>query len=169
MSGGVVYPSPTLSERYWSKVDRRGVNDCWPWTARTKKGYGQIWAGYDGDRRVVMAWAHRVAWEFAHGESPGVLHVRHKCDNPSCQNPAHLELGTHLDNMRDMTERQRYKVVLGSKHGKSKLTEGDVRDMRRLYCSGATQVSLAELFGVSQSNVSDIVRGKTWRHVEDVA
>ncbi|MFV8266483.1 hypothetical protein ACNQR9_26045 [Mycolicibacterium peregrinum] len=68
-----------------------------------------------------------------------------------------------------MTERQRYKVVLGSKHGKSKLTEGDVRDMRRLYCSGATQVSLAELFGVSQSNVSDIVRGKTWRHVEDVA
>jgi hypothetical protein len=114
-----------------------------------------------------MESAHRVAWELAHGESPGEMHVRHKCDNPSCQNPAHLELGTHLDNMRDMTERKRYRVKLGSQHGKSKLTEEHVREMRRLHSQGCSQTSIARRFGVTQANVSSIILGKTWAHLKD--
>lgn len=170
MSARLAVASPTIEARYWSHVDRRGPDECWPWTASLKReGHGNFWVGYDALGRAVMDRAHRVGWQLAHGGSPGALHVRHKCDNPACQNPAHMELGTHLDNMRDMCERKRYKVVLGSKHGKSKLVESDIRNMRELYASGATQVSMAEMFGISQSNVSDIVRGKIWRHVEDVA
>lgn len=114
-----------------------------------------------------MEGAHRVAWELAYGTPPGDLHVRHRCDNPPCQNPDHLELGTHLENMQDMVARKRYHVVVGSKHGKSKITEDDVREMRALYSSGLTQKALAKAYGVTQANVSLIVRREAWQHVED--
>lgn len=49
--------------------------------------------------------AHRVAYALAHGleyhELKGKV-VRHQCNNPSCVNPAHLELGTSKDNFDDM-------------------------------------------------------------------
>ena len=112
-----------------------------------------------------MEYAHLVGWMLAHGEEPD-RHVRHRCDNPPCQNPNHLELGTHLDNMRDMNERGRAVYVRGSTHGKSKLTEQKVRDIRAMYASGGTQCAIAETFGITQANVSSIVLRKTWCHVE---
>lgn len=47
----------------------------------------------------------------------------------------------------------------------AKLTEASVLEIRRLHAAGVTQAGIAEMFGVNQSNISYIVRGKTWRHV----
>ncbi len=165
----VVEPSLTVAKRYWPRVDRRGPDECWLWTGANKKGYGYIYTGYNRNHNSVMEWAHRVAWELEHGASPGEMHVRHKCDNPPCQNPAHLELGTHLDNMRDMVERQRYTTVYGSHHGKSKLIEADVLEIRRMHAQGYSQKFLARQFGVTQSNISSICTGKTWAHLKDAS
>ena len=168
----IVTPSPTLEQRYWKHVDRRGANECWIWTACVKRGekklgYGQVWVGYDADGKAVMDYAHRVAWRLANGEIPDGLHVRHHCDNPLCQNPNHLELGTHTDNMRDMHERGRLVNVRGSKHGKSKLTEQQVRDIRAAWTGKyGEQKRLSQAYGVTQANISDIVLRKTWKHVE---
>lgn len=91
--------SATL-DRFWSKVDKSG--SCWCWTAyRKPTGYGVF--KYNGK----LHRAHRFALEVTHGEIPEGLVVRHKCDNPSCCNPEHLEIGTQADNMRDRTERGR--------------------------------------------------------------
>lgn len=89
--------------RFWAKVDRSGGPEaCWPWTgARAWNGYGQF-----GDGGQIHI-ASRVAWELSCGPIAEGLHVLHRCDNPPCVNPAHLFLGTHSDNMRDMVAKGR--------------------------------------------------------------
>lgn len=149
----------TLEERYWAYVDVRGPDDCWPWIGVTHKGYGRF---YDG---ISMRGAHRVAWKIAHGD-PGDLHVLHSCDNPPCQNPAHLRLGTHAENMREREERGRGKYVRGSRHGKSKLTEQQVREIRDAYTGKyGEQTAIAKRYGITQANVSNIILGRTWQHL----
>lgn len=93
---------PNTIEDVLARLDRSGGPDaCWPWTgALTRKGYGQVrWRG----RRSRV---HRVIAEHFIGSVRGWI-VRHTCDNPPCGNPAHLRLGTHADNTRDMLVRGR--------------------------------------------------------------
>jgi hypothetical protein len=75
-------------QRYWSKVDVRGKDECWPWLAGRMRGYGAFWFW---DRNVL---AHHFAWYLEtgdeHREHPR-LHLHHKCDNSLCQNATHLE------------------------------------------------------------------------------
>jgi len=80
-------------------------NGCWGWSgSKDGKGYGQI-SARDGRRSPEKA--HRVSYELAFGKIPKGMVVRHKCDNPECTNPSHLELGTQKDNMRDCSKRGR--------------------------------------------------------------
>jgi hypothetical protein len=95
--------------RFWTKVEIKGPNACWPWKAsRDPKGYGQFWHG----KKLLRA--HKVAFRWKH--EPEALVIRHKCDNPPCCNPDHLLGGTHKDNVRDMFERGRRKILRGPAH-----------------------------------------------------
>lgn len=157
----------SFAERFWSKVDRRGPEECWEWTAgRQSDGYGRF---REGGRSSPNLGAHRVAYVLAHGPIVRGLWVLHKCDNPPCCNPAHLRLGTHEDNMRDMAEKGRSCTdQLGSKGHNAKLTEADVESIRIDAARGIQQKLLALKFHVSKGSISDIVNCKTWQHVPDV-
>ena len=79
---------------------------------------------------------HRKAFElFYKKDIPEKYEVCHKCDNPSCCNPHHLFLGTHQDNIDDREKKGRNKLphCLGEKHGLHKLTETQVKEIRKLY------------------------------------
>lgn len=145
-------------KRFWDKVDQSGGADvCWPWLAsRMGSGYGQFYLG-----RIMGA--HRAAYEIAKGPVPAELYVLHSCDNKLCCNPAHLSLGTHQDNMDDMTSRQRRAV--GERHPLAKLTAENVIEIRRLRAAGVRSPTISRKFGVTPRLIRKVLDGQGWRHV----
>lgn len=140
---------------FWDKVDKSShPNDCWTWTAALDKdGYG---IGYLHQR--VMK-AHRISYELSNGVSPGNKMVLHTCDNPSCVNPAHLLLGTALDNNTDRQRKDRSFHPTGEKHPMCRLTDAQVAEIRERYASGAiTYKRLAEEYGVSKNHIRRLVK-----------
>lgn len=135
-------------------METLSLTDCVPWSGkRDRDGYGTI-----GKVR-----AHRQAYIDAYGDIPDGLHVLHECDNPPCVNPAHLRLGTNLDNIQDKVRKGRARGQgKGSKHTNSKLTEADVTWIRE---SELPLSEMADILGVSVPTVSEASLGRTWTHV----
>ena len=85
----------SIAERFWSKVDVRGLAECWLWQAGTNgsPGYGQFALGRKLARNLGIcrtALAHRVAYELEGGPIPEGLELHHRCENTLCVNPRHL-------------------------------------------------------------------------------
>jgi len=94
------------------------------------------------------------------GEPKGKC-VLHKCDNPSCVNPAHLIVGTKGDNNRDRARKGRSNR--GSDRYCAKLTEQKVREARKRYAAGGVSLTdLARENGVSINTIRDAINGKRW-------
>jgi hypothetical protein len=144
----------TLEERFWAKVDKRGPDECWPWLgAKNQRGCGQIRA--DGK----LAVAPKIAWELAHGPMQRGMSALHRCDNPPCCNAAHIFPGTQSDNINDMVAKRR--------HGKTKLTDDDVIDIRIVRALGGTYNSIAIAYGISRVQASNVATGKQWAHMSE--
>jgi hypothetical protein len=123
-----------------------------------RNGYGQFRLTWFRD-----AIAHRWAYRISTGSEPGPSLVLHSCANRACCNPAHLRLGDHAENMRDMVRHgnsQRGELATGVK-----LTDSKVKSIRRLSAAGASHSELVARFGVSKAAVSLIVNRKRWAHV----
>lgn len=156
--------SPITVARFWSKVSVLPADEkCWEWEGAVNgSGYGSFRVPQLG--RVTLE-AHRFSYLVCNGEFPPDGHVvRHKCDNPICVNPYHLEPGTKADNARDMVERGRCnkRDQSGENNGASKLTSEQIEIIRRRIARGETNVRIAKDFGVTHSMISRIRRGKAW-------
>lgn len=122
---------------------------CHIWKrSKTPAGYGQH---YVLGRPV---YAHRFAYEEAYGPLEGAddgddWTIHHKCGQPDCVNPAHLE------------------AIRRSAHngsdGHGKLGRSDAEEIRRRVSDGETQKAVAADYGVRPSLVSMIVSGKRWK------
>lgn len=155
-----------------SRVDEK--TGCWNWTSCLNQwGYGKLCSRY-------KHWiAHRFSWSvFNNKEIPKGMFVLHSCDNRKCVNPAHLRLGTHKENMKDMVERKRSCIgdkntsrknphlqVRGSKSHHAKLNEAQVLEIKKMLFAGIKQRIIADLYGVQKTNINNINVGLNWNHV----
>ena len=122
----------------------------------TKKGYIHVVK----NKKIYSL--HRFIYEECFGEIPQGFVVRHKCDNPKCINPEHLELGTPKENSLDMVKRGR--SLKGSKNKKAKLNEEKVKIIKHLLKTEKI-VDISNQFNVSPVTISHIKTGRTWSHV----
>ena len=142
-------------KRFWDKVDKRGPDECWEWTAcRNKDGYGMFRLSGQTDC------SHRIALSLHLGR-PIVenAYVLHSCNNPPCCNPLHLREGTQQDNMDD--RKQAGNQAHGQNHGQTFLTDEDVITARRLATGGIMIAELAYLADMSPSAMSMLVTGES--------
>lgn len=161
----------STEERFWRKVRRGDPNECWVWLGATRSGplkYGKMTV-----EGAYMA-AHRYSYELAYGPIPDGMLVCHKCDNPSCVNPAHLFLGTHRDNMQDCIEKNRFVFqhegvcpeIRGAKNPNARLTDSDVRAIRDLYAAGGhTKTELSRMYHVGRTTITRVVDRFNWKHL----
>jgi hypothetical protein len=155
----------SVEDRFWAKVARGGVGECWEWLASLDtRGYGNFGMPRgDGTGRFILQRAHRVAWELTNGPLSGSWqHLCHTCDNRKCVNPSHLFVGDAKANMIDCSAKGRFNDRKGVNNPRSKLSPQDVLDIR---VSAESLSALSLKYGVVKSVISSAKKGKTWGHL----
>lgn len=154
------YHCRPLAERFWEKVIK--TNTCWLWNAcfHRNSGYGSF-----GISRSITDHAHRIAWILTYGPIPEGLFICHKCDNRLCVRPDHLFAGTQKDNLQDMKRKGRGTIAnRGAGSGKTKLTDIDVANIRKLSAVGLSMAEIGRRYTMAGTSISRIVHRKRWKY-----
>lgn len=89
-----------LIARIMGRIHFEPNSGCWLWEgARDSKGYGNVCVAYGKkpqNNKIRKVYA--VLFEHFKGEYPKHMHLDHKCRNPSCCNPEHMEVVTKYEN-----------------------------------------------------------------------
>lgn len=146
---------------YRRKPIKYSINDkgCFECYSHAPNAFGYPEYHFNNKKTTV----HRYIYEECFGYVDKGLFILHSCDNRRCINPEHLRVGTHLENMKDMTARGRQ--CKGSDSPHAKLTEVDIVEIRSLIEKKKSDTEIARKFNVSRTTIGYIRRGKTWTHV----
>lgn len=183
---------PNTPENFWSHVDKTG--NCWVYIgARTDRGYGHVRYGGRDWKAHRLAWALIygpippglcVLHDCPGGDNPSCCRPDHLKLGTKADNTADMYAkgrqrtpGPNIHWTRRYPDRIKRgeaswssnhpeRLARGEINGSARLTAADVRTIRRLHAEGgSTLARLAGRFGVSFSNVSQIVNRQTWKHV----
>lgn len=139
----------------------RREKGCWGW-----KGSFEIlgYARLSCRSSLGARGAHRASWMIHFGKIPEGKQVNHICNNRSCCRPDHLYIGDQQENMNDKIRCDRQ--AKGSSNGNSKLNEDQVLKIKQLLKNGERKKIIADMFGVSDVQISNIDNLSQWKHVK---
>ena len=147
-------------EVLWSKVDKRGPDECWPWIGSTNYGYGR--AQIDG----WSYYAHRVIFNLVY---PGVItlsapkkktdsgFLMHSCDNRLCCNPAHLKVATIKENNNDCQQKGRRNLPKGENHHRAVFSNQETEQILELSRTGHSARRIAEMLNKNRDSVKSLL------------
>jgi len=146
---------------FTSKYIKDSDTGCWEWVAaKNRAGYGLL------KLPDACKLAHRVSYWIHKGPFDESMDIMHKCDNPGCVNPDHLEICTHAMNMADRIAKGRARESQ-RKRTDLKLTSESAAQVKRLLLRGElSQRAIARLFGVTETSIRHIKSGRLWADVE---
>lgn len=130
----------------------------------TKGGYLRFRPIVNG--RMHMMLVHRaVALAFLPPpDDPSKRFVAHGDGNPKNNHVENLRWVTYEENWED--RRRHGNGGLGASNGRARVTESDVRELRKLYAQGGcTYKELAIRFGISHAQACKIGKGDFWKHI----
>lgn len=111
---------------------------------------------------------HRLVWEAVHGHIPEDKQINHINGIKTDNRIANLELVTPLENVLHS-----YRTGLASnqgvRHPQARLDDDAVRLIRRGRRDGISINELASRAGVHRRTVTDVLLGRSWTHVKEVA
>lgn len=146
---------------FWSRVEIRGTDDCWIWKWKISKkdGYGRMY--FRG-----RAWqAQRIAYILSHEmELPPAVLIMQTCENKLCCNPAHL----YTNSLKNLRRKMAIEGMIpgferGEANRAAKLSTLKVLAIKLLYKKGRLgSKRLAKQYGVSRSEIRNIVHGRKW-------
>jgi hypothetical protein len=152
------------------RTERYGRQICKKIALRKKRhGYLSAHLCRDAVRRDTAV--HRLIWEAFNGPIPPNLQINHKNGERTDNRLSNLELctvsGNALHKFRVNGYVKEHYPQPGTRNGSAKLTDDDVRKIRKLHAEGMIQREIGAIFGVSQVMIGKIVRRDNWQHVVD--
>lgn len=129
----------------------------WPFSF-FPQGYGQVI-----DEKGKGRSAHNVVAEMKLGPRPKGLVVAHNCGNRACVNPGHLRYDTQAGNLADRVLHDTH--FRGERHHHTRLTNDDVREIRRLAGSVRPR-DLMKKYGIAKSTLYSIIHRLTWKSID---
>ena len=139
---------PNKPTDVFKRLSTLAPNECWEWTGEYNTKRRTPYWNLNG-KKVIP---YRTVYELTHGvKLERTQMILHSCDNRRCCNPDHMKVGTHEQNMKDMTDRER--------HGQSAAV---VKAIKQLADAGVKQKDIAATYGMSRENVSAIVTGRNY-------
>ena len=152
---------PDRLQEFDSRMSAPSPEGCQMWQGqRNTRGYPAVNQKLGG-----QATAARTIYQALWGEAPKGLRVLMSCGKRDCVAPAHMTIGDSrmAYALARRAGRGNIPKRFGEKNKNAKLDRIQVEQIRKLYRAGdTTMFRLANIFGVSMSTVSFIVRGKSW-------
>ncbi len=164
-------PNIIITERWMPIAGYEGsytVSDCGRVHSRKTQRYlkltdfshGYLFVGLYKDGVCTKRQVHKLVLETFVGPRPEGFDACHNDGNKSNNSLLNLRWDTRAGNHADKKTHGTSQV--GERHGRAKLTNLQVLQIRKLLAEGATLNVVSQMFGVCLSTISHIRTGRQW-------